>query len=99
MDVGIEFIALERKEQIEKHGFSIDQDIVKFNDGNLKNAVIFCLTLDEEFYPKSWGTWFKDNIYKKKRILGGGQQFDIEISRIIGALMAANIDKIIHEMS
>lgn len=93
MKTGIEFIAQERKEQIEKHGFDVKQDQC-YKNGELKQAAMYCLTLDEKYYPTNWGIWFKQKI-QSKRLRLSEQDFEIEMDKIAGAFIAANIDRTI----
>ena len=64
MKTGIELIAQEREEQIEKHGWNNDKVYTK---EELKQAAIFCLTLKESNYPKTWDRWFYYKVMAKKR--------------------------------
>lgn len=84
MKSGIELIAIERQEQIEKHGFDKEHDA---NEAyfNLSNAAVFILTQDEKYYPSEWDEQFKakflEKSYKERLV-------------IAGALLAAELDKI-----
>jgi hypothetical protein len=91
MKTGIELIAQERSEQIEKHGYDINHD-KRYNDENshstgsdLRMAAMHALWPEWQFYPKTWSSLFKDNIsiksYKERLI-------------IAGALIAAEIDRL-----
>lgn len=88
---GTELIAQERKEQIEKHGISIQNDIFLNKDGQLLNAARKLLS-DHELSivilhnpPKGWNKaiWIRmcSKPYKQRLI-------------IAGALIAAELDKI-----
>jgi hypothetical protein len=93
---GIELIAQERQEQIEKHFFSIENDVNDTKDGNeLRRAAVFCLlypiTRDRSWYPLTWSDWFVENIQEKEKRLSE-DDFRIEMNRIAGALLAADID-------
>ena len=90
MKTGIEQIAEERQEQIEKHKFDIAHDRV-YTHGELSKAAMFCLTRKEKYYPKHWGTWLMENICDKKLRMTK-VEFKIEMNRIAGALLAASID-------
>ena len=82
---GIELIAKERKEQIEKHGWTKDHD-AEHTDKSLVHAAIFVLTKGTKNYPKSWGLEFRDKLLKKE---------GIEALKVAGALLAAEIDRLI----
>lgn len=85
---GIELIAEERREQIEKHGRTIEQDIILNKDGQLAHAakkLISGVVEREVGCPSGWN----QNIYNKiansdyrKRLI------------IAGALIAAEIDRL-----
>jgi hypothetical protein len=90
---GIKLIAKERKEQIEKHGKTIESD-VEVNDFNqLKSAAImllggYCHQDEENSTPFNWdkALWVRMNkkSYKDRLI-------------IAGALIAAEIDRLIKQ--
>jgi hypothetical protein len=84
MKTGIELISEERKEQLEKHGWTPEHDDEVNSGGQLTQAAMYALTLDEEWYPKTWGDWFKIKVTHKPRI---------ERNIIAGALLAADIDR------
>lgn len=90
MNTGIELIAIERKEQIEKHGWDNDSE---WESGELAQAAIYCLTLKRKDYPKNWGDWFYKRIQLKKNRMGWNV-FKIEMRKIAGALLAAEIDRL-----
>lgn len=82
MKTGIELIAQERKEQIEKHGWSAEHD--SFNDnGELLQAARFCIGVDE--WPENWDLRFADKISDKD---------DIGKLKVAGAFIAAEIDRL-----
>src|SRR3982750_4639101 len=87
---GIELIADERKEQIEKHNFDLERDKELNNDEQLAQAAIFVLTQDPLDYPKDWDLWFYDAI----RLKGDTLEADIKKLAIAGALIAAEIDRL-----
>lgn len=77
MKTGIELILQERKEQIEKHGWSLDHD-ASYADGQLEKAAIFCQTqaniklhnINGHLYsnvkwPDGWIKSFEDKIRNK----------------------------------
>ncbi len=92
MRTGIELIAIERKEQIEKHGYTIQEDVNRYEDfapdtGDLAKAAISSIVGNRKEFPYSWtDSPFIDKIcaknYKDRLI-------------VAGALIAAEIDLII----
>lgn len=91
---GVELIAQERKEQIEKHGFSILDDAEYYKNQELLQAALFCIgrvTLPgsglttEIPWPDDWGKKFERKILAKDAI---GQL------KVAGALIAAEIDRL-----
>jgi len=87
---GIELIAQERKEQIEKHGISVDEDVKTNEAGELKSAAFSLIGVtDSEALPKynPW-PWDKERWGKicakpyKERLV------------VAGALIAAEIDRL-----
>lgn len=93
MKTGAELIAEERQEQIEKHGFDVEKDSSYYQKNELKRAAMYCLTLDNRHYPKNWDSWFMESISRKTLKLSPAD-FDIEMRKIAGALLAADIDRI-----
>lgn len=95
MKTGIELIAEERREQIEKHGRTIAMDVSTNTNGQLSEAAAMlaynennCLDLDEiamDHCPDKWDSdlWNKmvHKPYKDRLILAG-------------ALIAAEIDRV-----
>jgi hypothetical protein len=95
MKTGVELIAQERQEQIEKHNRSIEVDVILNTKGQLSEAAAMlaynesnCLELDEialDHCPEGWDQqiWSK-MVYKpyKERLI------------IAGALIAAEIDRL-----
>jgi len=81
---GIELIAKERKEQIEKHGWDDSHDD-KHTDLSLRNCAIYNLTKDDNFWPSNW-----DVKYKKKMDAKNYKENLI----VAGALIAAEIDRL-----
>lgn len=79
MRKGIELIKEERREQIEKHGFSLEKDAKYYQNGELGEAAMFCKnlvqlkigTLDREFHkwPDGWSKHFEEKI-RNKNIIG-----------------------------
>jgi hypothetical protein len=72
MKTGIELIAEERREQIEKHGWSKGHDS-NYQNKELQQAAYYCLMLAEykgykgqnRFWPEDWGTHFEHKIINK----------------------------------
>lgn len=83
---GIELIAEERREQIEKHGRTIDQDVQLNYDGQLRQAAASLMgqrQTNED--PEGWNTAIWVKMLKKpikERLI------------IAGALIAAEIDRL-----
>lgn len=94
MKTGIELIAKERSEQIEKHGFKAEDETQHYQSNELIDAAMYCLMEDDDLYPRSWGFWFHDNMRKKEERMSE-QEFTIERLKIAGALIAAEIDRIL----
>ena len=86
MKTGIELIAKERQEQIEKHGFDIknDQD---YPNNELIKAALFCIDSNVFEWPQFWGTQFRWKIEKNDRIT--------RLTKA-GSFIAAEIDRLIN---
>lgn len=82
---GIELIAEERKEQIEKHGFDVTKDS-GYNDNELIKAALFAINPNQFEWPFYWMEEFREKIKNKPN--------DVERLKIAGALIAAEIDRI-----
>jgi hypothetical protein len=83
---GIELIATERQEQIDKHGWSLEHDAKFYEHQELLVAAQFCLAQpDSELWPAGWDEHFKQKIKQKDRI---GQL------KVAGAFIAAEIDRL-----
>jgi hypothetical protein len=85
MKTGIELIAIERQEQIEKHGFDKNHD-EEMSNGELKDAAIYLLTGELKYFP-NWDERFHLKFRSKF-------SNEIETLKIAGALIAAEIDRI-----
>ena len=87
MKTGIELIAIERQEQIEKHGWDLTRD-QDYKNGELSDAAVFCLTLDDKIWP-----WNDEGIgtYFKRKIEAKSYQERVIIS---GAFCAAELDRL-----
>lgn len=88
MKNGIELIATERMEQIEKHGRTIERDFNENDFCQLKWAAQSFLTGLVEDYPSDWDCDFFNKINDKN---------EIDKLVIAGALIAAEIDRLIYK--
>lgn len=84
MKTGIELIAIERQEQIEKHGFDVTKDKC-YSNGELIEAILFSIDNEKYYWPKKWLGIYAEKIRKKDRV---GQL------KVAGAFIAAEIDRI-----
>lgn len=83
---GIELIAKERQEQIEKHGFTLGHDIqVHSDDEALIDCARYLISDNEMFYPEDWGMKTLEKLRTKT---------EIEKLVVAGALIAAEIDRL-----
>lgn len=96
---GAELIAEERREQIEKHGFSIVDDAEYYEKLELIQAALFCIdqTVPEGYglrtykeWPAGWDDHFRYKILAKD---------DIGKLKVAGAFIAARIDQLLYEQS
>lgn len=85
MKTGIELIAIERQEQIEKHGRTIAKDVIENPNEELKYGAMAALEGYEFLFPIDWADdicrIIANKSYRKRLI-------------IAGALIAAEIDRI-----
>ena len=81
---GVELIAEERNEQIEKHGFNDIHDSEHL-DCELMQAAVYLLTQDEYYYPPEWDKKWLEK-FKKKDYVGR--------LKVAGALIAAELDRL-----
>lgn len=91
MNTGIELIAQERKEQIEKHGRSLRHDSEVNDSGQLVvMAELLLISEHEEGVEPSWfpDDWDENLVYKMLH------KSPIEKLTIAGALIAAEIDRL-----
>lgn len=93
MKTGIELIAEERQEQIEKHGFDLDKDADFYTNYELRDAAMYALTMAKNYYPQSWEFWWHDKMMAKQDRMSE-EEFYIEQLKIAGALIAAEIDRL-----
>ena len=61
--LGAQSIAIERYEQIVKHGFSLETDAEFYENEELLQAARFCLGVDG--WPENWDLHFADKIQLK----------------------------------
>lgn len=81
---GIELIAKERQEQIEKHGYDADNDAY-YSNGELLQAAKYCLESNLFSWPKSWDLRAKDKIDNKtdaERLVVGAAFISAELDRM-----------------
>lgn len=88
MKTGIELIAKERQEQIEKHGRTIQDDSINNDESQLVKASIAILDHDHKEWPTDWEYPVYIHINDKPII---------ERLAIAGALIAAEIDRLQYE--
>lgn len=91
MKTGIELIAQERQEQIEKHGRTIEQDATMNEDGQMIDAAIQLLSVE---YNEGWDSYNTPSGWYKvimARMIGKPLK---ERLIIAGALIAAEIDRL-----
>ena len=85
MKTGVELIAAERAEHVEKHGYTVQGDRSRNDDCELTDAAIGAISADSTKFPITWKLpYIKkicDKTYKERLILAG-------------ALIAAEIDRI-----
>jgi hypothetical protein len=88
MKSGIELIAEERQEQIEKHGFTNEyqrEHPEYYSKGELVDAACYAMYLHNMIWPTDWNDMYKQKIYNKSykdRLI------------VAGALIAAEIDRL-----
>lgn len=81
---GVELIAKERKEQIEKHGWSSEHDD-QHKEDELIDVVTYILTWDRDYWPDDWE---EDQLNKL-----AGKSYKEQLV-VAGALIAAEIDRL-----
>ena len=87
MKTGIELIAKERKEQIEKHGYDAEND-AECNDNELIKGALFAINPNQFEWPYEWGDSHMRTINKKCKV---------ERLAVAGAFIAAEIDRLQNE--
>jgi hypothetical protein len=107
---GIELIAQERTEQIEKHGWSLEHDQY-YGEGQLVQAAKFCIEQamksiagrikEMHKWPEGWDNYFQDKI-RNKSIIGqytvAGAFFMAENDRLGSNEFQPRIDAIASEI-
>ena len=89
MKTGIELIAQERAEQIEKHGYTIDHDIKQTEIEGispLRMAAVALIHPTEKFFPMSWS-------FERIKYIQNNKSYKDKLI-IAGALIAAEIDRL-----
>jgi hypothetical protein len=102
MKTGIELIAKERQEQIEKNGFTPNSD-TEYKNGELVKAAQFCLNpkTSNSDWPDGWNTYFKYKILEDSRIEQlekAGAFYMAENQRLGNLKYQPEIDKIANEI-
>lgn len=91
------FVAMERWEQIHKHGFLIKNDQY-YRDEELVQAALFCIKPDNPlfYWPVKWDNTFKDKILKKdltERMIIAAALLTSEADRLIYKTNIENLKK------
>lgn len=81
---GIEIVAHERAEQIEK-GKTAQHDAELYHSGELVNAALFLLTGASAYYPRTWDKSYQWNFGRKQ---------GVEKLKVAAALLIAEIDRL-----
>lgn len=81
---GIELIAQERQEQIEKHGWDVSHD-ASYGHNELVKASLFAINPEQFEWPFYWQEKFRGKIQRKTKI---------ERLAVAGAFIAAEIDRL-----
>lgn len=79
---GAEMISKERKEQIEKHNFTVENDS-RYSRNELIKGALFAINSDVFEWPRGWDSGFRNTILKKTKP---------QRLAIAGAFLAAEID-------
>lgn len=86
MKTGIELIAIERKEQIEKHKHTVEKDLDNNMNGELLDVATRLISDNNmNRFPANWNWNYCFRLVKKNKI---------ERLTIAGALIAAEIDRL-----
>ena len=84
MKTGIELIAEERQEQVEKHRWDITNDAY-YGEEELLKAALFCIDQKRFEFPFTWQPYFRDKILNNNRI---------DQLKKAGSFIAAEIDRL-----
>lgn len=68
MLTGVELIAEERKEQIEKYAMTIALDQRYNSGGQLVRAAMYVLKKDEDYFPTEWKLMFRKSLMIKQEL-------------------------------
>jgi hypothetical protein len=86
MKTGIELIFNERKEQIEKHGYTVEKDVVHNGDGQLLDAAKKIISIPPDVTPPyDWNedVWqYMINKSHKDRLVLSGAWIAAELDRL-----------------
>ena len=95
MKTGIELIAQERAEQIEKHGYTLESDL-KYKTGELKLLAEYLMKGPDDAEADSLREWLTGNDrFTEAFISKLDSKKRVEKLTIAGAFIAAQIDRII----
>jgi len=95
MKTGIELIAIERQEQIEKHGRTVELDALTNSDYELAQAARMLITNDEEMSTRDLLVALTGLKYWDQSILEKMDNKPYKEKLVIaGALIAAEIDRL-----
>ena len=92
MKNGIDLIAEERDEQIEKHGFSVVRDL-QYHEGELVQAAKFCLMYNDSVELQQFNWPEKMNAQARDVIMS---KDSIDRTILAGAFMAAELDRVFY---
>lgn len=83
---GVMRVAVERDEQINKHGFSLEEDAKYYAQGELVSAALFCLNPSNSLlWPADWDAHFMHKILAKteeERLVVAGAFICAELDRL-----------------
>lgn len=85
MKTGAELIAIERDEQINKHGYNVGND-TDYGENELIKAALFCINSQVFEWPFDWSSKSRDKILYSKD--------EVQRLTVAGAFIAAQIDRI-----
>jgi hypothetical protein len=96
---GVQLIAEERNEQINKHGFSVTEDAEYYQKMELIQAALFCIdqVVHEGFGLKTYKTW--PSGWQEKFMHKIMAKDDIGKLKVAGAFIAAEIDRILESLN